>query len=227
MSKAAQWAEAVLSYAFSDTALLNLALTHRSAASEHNERLEYLGDAVLELVITNALYRLKPRTDEGGLSRLRSFLVRKGTLVDIGGEIKIAEQLVLGSGEKRTGGHQRASILADSVEAVLGAVYLDGGYSAAEQVVERLFASRLKSLPDDRDLKDPKTMVQEYLQSHGELPPDYDVLKISGKAHQQTFKVICKVVPRGIETEASGASRRKAEQQAALQMLELLEHHKG
>lgn len=227
MSKAAQWAEVVLSYTFSDTALLNLALTHRSAASEHNERLEYLGDAVLELVITNALYRLKPRTDEGGLSRLRSFLVRKGTLVDIGGEIEIAGQLALGSGEKRTGGHQQGSILADTVEAVLGAVYIDGGYSAAEQVIEHLFASRLKSLPDDRDLKDPKTMVQEYLQAQGELPPEYEVLKISGKAHQQTFKVICKVGPRGIETEASGASRRKAEQQAALQMLELLEDRKG
>ncbi|MBT5891294.1 MAG: ribonuclease III [Chromatiales bacterium] len=227
MSKAAQWAKAALSYNFSDIAFLHLALTHRSAAAEHNERLEYLGDAVLELVITNALYRLKPRTDEGGLSRLRSFLVRKGTLVEIGGEIGIAGQLVLGSGEKRTGGHQRASILADTVEAVLGAVYLDGGYPAAEQVIEGLFASRLKSLPDDGDLKDPKTMVQEYLQAQGELPPEYDVLKITGKAHQQTFKVTCKVAPRGVETEASGASRRKAEQQAALQMLELLEERKG
>ena len=222
MSKAAKWAEAALSYNFSDIAFLHLALTHRSAAAEHNERLEYLGDAVLELVITNALYRLKPRTDEGGLSRLRSFLVRKGTLVEIGGEIGIAGQLVLGSGEKRTGGHQRASILADTVEAVLGAVYLDGGYPAAEQVI-----GRLKSLPDDGDLKDPKTMVQEYLQAQGELPPEYDVLKISGKAHQQTFKVTCKVAPRGIETEASGASRRKAEQQAALEMLEVLQEHKG
>jgi len=221
--KPAQWAERTLHYEFTDTELLQLALTHRSAASVHNERLEYLGDAVLELVITHALYRLKPKTDEGGLSRLRSFLVRKGTLAEIGTEIGVAEQVVLGSGEKRTGGHQRSSILADTVEALLGAVYLDGGYAAAVLVIEGLYAGRLSHLPDEAELKDPKTALQEYLQARGELPPEYDVVKVSGKSHQQTFKVICRVAEHQAEVEASGASRRKAEQQAARQMLEQLQ----
>ncbi len=222
MSKGPQWAEAALAYAFADKDLLQLALTHRSAASRHNERLEYLGDAVLELVITDALFRLKPDTDEGGLSRLRSFLVRKSTLADIGTEINIAGQIILGSGEKRTGGHQRASILADTVEAVLGAVYLDGGYPAADQVIHTLFKTRLANLPDENSLKDPKTALQEYLQSHSELPPEYDVLTVTGKAHQQTFTVSCNVVSRSIAVEASGSSRRKAEQQAAQELLQQL-----
>jgi ribonuclease III len=226
VSRVAQWAERTLHYEFKDTELLQLALTHRSAAALHNERLEYLGDAVLELVITHALYRLKPKTDEGGLSRLRSFLVRKGTLAEIASEIGVAEQLVLGSGEKRTGGHQRSSILADTVEALLGAVYLDGGYAGAERVIQGLYEVRLSQLPHEAGLKDPKTALQEYLQARGELPPEYDVVKVSGKAHQQTFKVTCRVAGQQAEVEASGASRRKAEQQAARQMLEQLQPSK-
>jgi ribonuclease III len=222
VTKMLQWAEATLAYKFLNPELLQLALTHRSAASSHNERLEYLGDAVLELVITDALYSLKPNTDEGGLSRLRSFLVRKGTLADIGTEINVASQVILGSGERRTGGHQRASILADTVEAILGAVYLDGGYPAAEKVIHTLFKIRLADLPDENTLKDPKTVLQEYLQSHSELPPEYDVLKVAGKAHQQIFTVSCTVVSRNIAVEATGISRRKAEQQAAQQLLQQL-----
>ncbi len=223
MSDALQWAAGALQYEFSQPDLLQLALTHRSAASNHNERLEYLGDAVLELVITDALYRSKPDTDEGGLSRLRSFLVRKGTLAEIGTEIGVAQQVVLGSGEKRTGGHQRASILADTVEAILGAVYLDGGYPAAETVIHRLFKSRLDDLPEEASLKDPKTALQEYLQAQSELPPEYEVLAITGKAHKQHFTVVCRVAARDLEVEASGSSRRKAEQQAAAAVLEQLQ----
>jgi len=220
-----QWAEAALDYRFADPAQLKLALTHRSAAGKHNERLEYLGDAVLELVVTDALYHLKPDTDEGGLSRLRSSLVRKGTLAEIAAEIDIAKQLVLGSGEKRTGGHQRASILADTVEAVLGAVYLDGGYPAADKVIRLLYAERFQNLPDEAELKDPKTALQEYLQADGGALPEYDVLEISGKAHKQTFKVACSVAARDKRIEASGSSRRKAEQQAAQLMLAALQEN--
>jgi len=217
---AGQWAARELAYEFSDPSLLEHALTHRSAAAKHNERLEFLGDAVLQLIITDAIYKLKPDTDEGGLSRLRSSLVRKGTLAEIGTELKVAEVLMLGSGEKRTGGHQRSSILADTVEAVIGAVYLDGAYAAAETVVLKLFESRLSSLPDEAALKDPKTRLQEHLQASGGLPPEYEVLDVAGKSHAQTFTIVCRVPEMNLAVQGIGSSRRKAEQQAAEQILQ-------
>jgi len=222
MADAAKWAEDTLDYRFNDAGLIKQAFTHRSAANRHNERLEFLGDAVLELVITDAIYHQRPDMDEGGLSRLRSNLVRKATLAEIAQNIDIAKQLILGSGERRTGGHQRSSILADALEAVLGAVYLDGGYADADAVINKLFAEHLKELPDEAALKDPKTRLQEFLQADALGLPEYEVLKVSGKSHAQTFEVLCKVPGHNIEVKATGASRRKAEQQAAEDALKQL-----
>jgi len=222
VTDAKKWAEEQLGYRFNDTSLLNHALTHRSAAAKHNERLEFLGDAVLELVITDAIYRLQPNMDEGGLSRLRSALVRKATLADIGNTIEVAKVLTLGAGEKRSGGHQRSSTLADTVEALLGAVYLDGGYPAAVEVITFLFTELLTDLPDAESLKDPKTTLQEFLQAKGETLPEYEVLSVTGKSHKQTFEVVCRIAGEGPGQTAKGSSRRKAEQQAAADMLAVL-----
>ncbi|MGI9308601.1 MAG: ribonuclease III [Gammaproteobacteria bacterium] len=223
MNPALDWSEKVLAYSFSDPAFLQLALTHRSAAEKHNERLEFLGDAVLGLVITGRLFELRPETAEGGLSRLRSSLVRKEALAEIAAELKLGDLVVLGSGETRTGGHQRKSILADTLEAVIGAVFLDGGYAVAEQVVQRLYATRLGNLPDEEFLKDPKTLLQEYLQSAGLATPVYSVDDVSGPPHAQHFKVSCAIEQCELSTFGAGKSRRVAEQDAASRALQELQ----
>ena len=219
MSLPADWAFGALGYRFRDEGLLDLALTHRSAAGGNNERLEFLGDAVLGLVMSEALYSSHPEADEGTLSRLRARLVRRETLEELARELALGDLLRLGAGEIRSGGHRRASILANSLEAVLGAVFLDGGWRVAEEVILKLMSSRLAGLDAGDDLRDPKTRLQEFLQGRGHALPTYDVERVSGSAHAQHFDVICRLATPGLEVRGEGASRRAAEQQAAEQAL--------
>lgn len=219
MDKAARWLLKTLDYEFQDSDLLRLALTHRSAAGGNNERLEYLGDAVLDTVVSEIIYRQRPDADEGVLSRLRSHLVKDSSLADLAAELGIGRYIVLGPGEKKTGGHRRESILADALEALFGAVYLDAGFEAARKLICRAYGDRLQSLPDGEELRDPKTALQEFLQARQMGLPEYEKEKVSGKAHQQVFEMSCSV--EGIEhkTTGTGGSRRDAEQQAAERML--------
>lgn len=212
-----------LPYRFARPELLGEALTHRSAGRRNNERLEFLGDAVLNFLIAEALYRRVPDADEGGLSRLRANLVRRETLAGIASDLRLGEALVLGPGELKSGGFRRESILADALEAVIGAVYLDGGFEACSQLVGRLFAERLDSLPATESLKDPKTRLQEYLQARQEPVPTYHLISEEGEPHRRVFRVACEIRGRGGPVEASGRSRRAAEQEAARRALEGLE----
>jgi ribonuclease-3 len=215
----ARWAARELSYQFSDTALLDRALTHRSASKDNNERLEFLGDAMLGLTVARELYAARPDSTEGDLSRARAALVNKQTLAGIGRRIGIDDQLILGSGEIRSGGAQRASALADALEAVIGAVVLDGGYAAADSVVCRLLGESLAELPDSETLKDPKTRLQEWLQARGYGLPGYAVDEVSGSEHNLRFVVSCRVEAGDRIVTGRGSSRRRAEQAAAEAML--------
>ncbi|NND54756.1 MAG: ribonuclease III [Gammaproteobacteria bacterium] len=215
MTSAGAWADKQLGYKFSDPELLRRALTHKSRSSVNNERLEFLGDAVLDLVISAELHHAFPDADEGYLSRLRSRLVRGETLAGVATELGVGDIVELGSGESRSGGHQRRSILADALEALYGAIYLDGGFDAVRDVILEQFAGRLRELPDDDELKDPKTLLQEALQSRGFELPQYTVTRKSGPPHKRRFEVRCVVDEFNIETEGKGSSRRKAEQRAA------------
>lgn len=222
MDKAAAWLKATLDYRFGDPALLAQALTHRSATGSSNERLEFLGDAVLDVVVSEAVFRAVPFADEGDLSRLRASIVRDKSLARVARELGIGEFLVLGSGERKTGGHRRESILADAIEALFGAVYLDAGFEAARAVVERALGERLQNLPDPAELRDPKTRLQEELQARRLSVPSYELIGVTGKAHQQLFEVLCRIEGRQVPTTGTGTSRRSAEQQAARRMLALL-----
>ena len=178
--------------------------------------------ARLDVVVSEAVFRAMPLADEGDLSRLRASIVRDRSLAEVARELGIGDYLVLGSGERKTGGHRRESILADAVEALFGAVCLDAGFEAARAVVERALGSRLEQLPDPADLRDPKTRLQEQLQARRLEVPVYELVGISGKAHQQLFEVICRIEGREAPTTGTGTSRRSAEQQAARRMLSLL-----
>jgi ribonuclease III len=215
-----EWLRDALDYEFRDEKLLAAALTHRSAGGAHNERLEFLGDAVLNCVVAMLVFREFAAADEGALSRFRASLVSGESLAVIAAELGIGDRLYLGSGELKSGGFRRKSILADGFEAILGAIYLDGGFPAAERVIERLFASRLMQLPSATDLKDPKTRLQEALQARGLPIPSYLVESISGKAHQQVFRVSCTADSLSIAAVGEGPSRRAAEQAAAKSLLE-------
>lgn len=219
MTDRAHWAERELAYQFSDSSLLERALTHRSASRDNNERLEFLGDAMLGLTVARELYERRPDSTEGDLSRARAALVNKQTLADIGRRIQIDEQLILGAGELRSGGAQRTSALADAVEAVIGAIVLDGGYGAGDQVVCRLLAETLTNLPDSELLKDPKTRLQEWVQAYGQGLPVYEVDEVSGSEHNLQFVVSCHVAARDTLVTGRGSSRRRAEQAAAEAML--------
>jgi len=193
------------------------AITHRSASSKHNERLEFLGDSILGVVITSKLYEIMPHATEGYLSRLRASLVNADTLAKIGKEISLGDFIKLGPGELRSGGHRRSSIIADALEAVIASVYLEKGIEAAESFVLTLFESRLDvaSLPSEHTLKDPKSRLQEILQTRGHDIPKYQLLEVTGEAHKQEFKAECYIASHDIRTEGTARSRRKAEQQAA------------
>lgn len=222
MTAVSRWLQKKLAYKFRVAAHLEQALTHRSAGGDHNERLEFLGDAVLGMLIAERLYRALPQADEGDLSRLRAHLVRRETLAEVGNEIGLGEWLKLGPGEMKSGGYRRASILANGLEAVLGAIYLDGGVDSVGKVIDVLFERRLQNLPCQGDLKDPKTRLQEMLQGRAIDVPVYVVEEVSGEAHKRHFTVSCSVPALDRRTIANGRSRRSAEQSAAAEMIDLL-----
>jgi ribonuclease-3 len=211
-----------LNLSFQQISLFEQALTHRSAGSINNERLEYLGDAVLGMVIAKRLYQRFPQASEGQLSRLRSLLVRRQTLAEVGVEIQLSQYLLMGAGELRAGGQSRDSTLADAVEAILGTTYLELGNDAVEQLIDHLFLQRLQKLSLEQCEKDPKTRLQEHLQSHNLPLPEYRVISVSGKQHQQRFSVKCHISVLKMEAVGSDMSRRKAEQDAARKLLEEL-----
>jgi ribonuclease-3 len=208
-----------LGYVFSDHQLMQQALTHRSFGGDNNERLEYLGDAILGFVVADDLFHHFLDASEGQLSRLRSSLVKRDTLAKVARELHLGDYLRLGQGELRSGGHHRDSILADTFEALLAAIYLDGGYEATRKVILSIFSSRIHQFNPRQHQKDPKTQLQEYLQSIKVDLPSYDIVDISGSPHEQQFKVICQVTTLARQSVGKGASRRKAEQDAALKML--------
>jgi ribonuclease III len=223
VSRAAERVAASTGYRFKDDLLLTQALTHRSADHRrHNERLEFLGDALLNFLVADRVFHAREGDDEGDLSRLRATLVRGTTLAEIAAGMDLGACLILGGGEQKSGGHRRASILADTLEALLGAVYLDGGLAAAGAVVDRLFGDRLAALPSAAELKDPKTRLQEWLQARGLPLPVYEMLEVSGEEHAQHFRVTCRLERPAGEFTGEGDGRRRAEQQAARHALATL-----
>lgn len=210
-----------LGYHFQQATLLDEALTHRSASAQNNERLEFLGDALLNLVIAEYLFEHYPKASEGELSRLRAILVKGETLADVARRLSLGNWLHLGSGELKSGGFRRESILSDTMEAIFGAVYLDGGLNRCRDLILRLYRDLLTQLASVRELKDAKTRLQEYLQARQQPLPVYNVLEIHGEPHAQNFTVECMAAIG--RTVAEGSSRRKAEQEAARRLLEQLE----
>jgi ribonuclease-3 len=213
-----------LGYSFNDPSLLEWALTHRSAhRSRNNERLEFLGDAYLGQVIAARLFEAFPAASEGQLTRMRARLVRGHTLAEIARELELGPYLVLGGGELKSGGHRRDSILADALEALIGAIVLDAGSAACEEAVGRWFARRLNEISPEAVDKDAKTRLQEWLQARQFRLPEYEVERVEGQAPKQTFHVLCRLPDMEHSVPASGSSRRKAEQSAARAALNWLD----
>jgi ribonuclease-3 len=211
-----------LGYSFRDVNLLQRAMTHRSFGADHNERLEFLGDSVLNLVVAHLLFDRLANMPEGDLSRVRANLVKQETLHQLALQLELPGRMRLGEGELKSGGTRRASILADALEALIGAVYLDGGFDAAQALVQRLFA-KVEIRPDMQAAeKDPKTQLQEWLQGRKLPLPRYTVIGTSGAAHRQTFEVACEVPDLKKHERGTGASRRAAEQAAAAALLAIL-----
>ena len=211
-----------IGYQFNHAAILTQALTHRSFAANNNERLEFLGDSVLNFIVAHQLYNRFDKLPEGDLSRLRAALVKESTLSEIAASLNIGEALKLGEGELKSAGYKRPSILADALEAIVGAVYLDGGFAAAEALVLKLYAQKLANIDPKIIDKDAKSQLQEYLQGKKIELPDYNVVSIEGEAHAQTFKIECMIQKLRISTVGEGTSRRIAEQQAAQFALEVI-----
>lgn len=205
----------LLGHDFKNPQLLIQALTHRSHGSPNNERLEFLGDSVLNLAIADQLYQRYPKLPEGDLSRLRASLVKESTLAEIAVALNIGDSLQLGEGELKSAGWRRPSVLADAMEAIIGAAYIDGGFAASQQLVARLYADRLDKLDPKAVGKDAKSLLQEYLQAQKADVPEYTVLATEGEAHCQTFRVECHVRKFQLKTQGEGSSRRAAEQLAA------------
>ena len=202
-------------YQFDDPALLQLALSHRSIGKINNERLEFLGDSILNSVVSVRLFELKPDSNEGDLSRFRARVVRGETLAKLAAELKLGDFLKLGEGEMKSGGFNRDSILADALEAIFGAIYLDGGFAACAAVILQICGPVIASLPSAGELKDPKTRLQEWLQGRAHALPVYNLVSEEGPPHKKQFLVQCTEAGTGIKVEGSGASRQKAEQSAA------------
>jgi ribonuclease III len=212
-----------LGYHFKQSDYLKQALTHRSVGSKNYERFEFLGDSILSFVIAHELFTLFPLQSEGELSRLRSFLVKGDMLAEIGKELDLGDFLILGQGELKSGGFRRSSILADALEAVFAAVFLDGGVEAAKQVILKLYRTRLEEHPLTDCLKDAKTLLQEYLQSKKKPLPEYKLTKMEGDEHEQVFYVTCQVEGMAYKASGQGPTRRKAEQIAAKSLLKQLQ----
>lgn len=222
MEKAERWLHKTLQYRFRDAGLFSQALTHRSVAGKNNERLEFLGDAVLDLVISETICELRPDASEGDLTKLRASLVKDASLAGLAADLGLGEHLILASGERKTGGHRRQSILADALEAIFGAVYLDGGFAESRKIIEHVFAERLQNLPHVDELRDPKTRLQEWLQARKMDLPAYELVDVSGEAHKQRFTASCSVHELSQTTQGEAASRRNAEQKAAVAMLQIV-----
>jgi ribonuclease III len=220
LQRALAWAAATLEHQPANEALFHAALTHRSAGSGNNERLEFLGDAVLNLLVAEHLYRQFPEADEGALSRLRAAIVSGESLARVAAETRIGDVLFLGAGELKTGGFRRDSILADAFEALCGALYLDAGIDTTRRVMLRLLAPALDALELPAELRDAKTRLQEWLQGRGLALPRYTVESISGEPHAQHFRVSCEVSSLSAITSGEGSSRRRAEQVAAQKLLD-------
>lgn len=213
-----------LGYTFNDDALLRVALTHRSVGASHNERLEFLGDSVVNFVIAEALFQQFPTASEGELSRWRATLVNRETLANLAKQFDLGSFLLLGSGELRSGGQTRESILSCAMEAVIGAIYLDGGFASVRTCLLQWYHDLLKNLLSAAEHKDPKTVLQETLQAKRLPLPVYTVLHIAGEAHQQHFTVSCQVDGLNEKSLGKGTSRRRAEQDAAQAMIRLLKN---
>jgi len=209
---------------FADQGLLELALTHRSSGGRNNERLEFLGDALINACVAEALYRRHPDLEEGDLSRLRASLVNQETLAEVARELDLGSYLTLGPGELKSGGFRRASILADALEGVVGAVFLDAGFEAVREVTLKLLETRLAAPLSTEDLKDAKTRLQEVLQARDLPLPAYAVESVRGEPHRQTFRVSCSIATLQLRTEGEANSRRAAEQEAARRALEEMDH---
>lgn len=212
-----------LQYNFSDSCLLIEAITHRSKHSLNNERLEFLGDSVLGYVISSELFQRFPKAREGQLTRGRAALVKGETLAELALDMELGEYLQLGPGELKSGGHRRKSILADAMEAIIGAIYLDGGLEEARRYIISIYSEKLQNLSLEEVGKDPKTQLQEYLQARKQPLPEYKVVNTTGSDHEQVFVVSCKVKVVSKTVRGSGRSRRKAEQDAAGKVLKILE----
>jgi ribonuclease-3 len=218
------WLEGTVGYTPKNLELFTAALTHRSASGRNNERLEFLGDSVVNLAVAELLYERFPQSSEGDLSRLRASLVSAEPLASIAQRLGLGEQLQLGSGELKTGGFRRQSILADALEALVGALYLDAGLETARRLFIDWCTPLLLAMPDAATLKDPKTRLQEMLQSRAIALPVYSVENIIGEPHAQHFTVRCEITELGLASEGEGSSRRRAEQEAAERILPQLEH---
>jgi len=211
-------------YRFRQANLLEQALTHRSYSRQlNNERLEFLGDSILNLIISNHIYNRFSNADEGDLSRIRASLVKQETLAQVAREFNLGDHIHLGGGELKSGGFRRASILADALEALIGAIYLDSDYVQTETTVLHLFQEQLQNTDADANLRDPKTRLQEYLQAQKNNLPSYQVEQITGKSHDQVFTVTCKLGDLELQSNGKGSSRKKAEQEAAQKILNLLD----
>lgn len=215
--------EVALGHEFADSSLLSLALTHRSFGSSNNERLEFLGDSILNFLIADALYQQFPACREGDLSRMRSLLVKGETLAELAREFGLGEYLLLGSGELKSGGHRRESILADTVEALIAAIYFDAGMQCCKALVLQWYAARLQAITLDSSHKDAKTQLQEYLQARKQPLPSYELLQTTGSEHQQQFEIACTVSVLKQAVMGSGSNRRNAEQAAAASVLDQLQ----
>ena len=215
--------QSTLDYRFKQEELLKQALTHRSfCRAANNERLEFLGDSVLSLVISHRIYEQQPNASEGDLSRIRASLVNEAALARVARDINLGDYIFLGGGELKSGGFRRASILSDTMEAILGAIYLDSDFTQVQVNILYLYREYLQNLPNQDSLKDPKTRLQEYLQSEKIDIPVYVVVKTIGKSHNQTFTLTCRIDSLNIETSGIGSSRKKAEQDAAAKALKVL-----
>lgn len=212
-----------LQYEFANLELLELALSHRSSGRHNNERLEFLGDSVLSLVITDFLYHRFPEVREGDLSRMRASLVRAESLSEVAKTLELGNEILLGQGEMKSGGHRRDSILGDTVEALIGAVYLDSDIDSARTCILRWFAGLLVAIEEVKPVKDAKTSLQEFLQQRGHSLPEYRVIDTGGEAHNRQFTVSCKIDLLDREFTATATSRRKAEQLVAEKFLATLE----
>jgi len=213
--------QTLLDYQFKQPDLLEQALTHRSySADKNNERLEFLGDSVLNLVIAQHIYQRQPEADEGELSRIRSSLVKQEALARVARDIGLGDYIYLGGGELKSGGFRRSSILSDTLEAIIGAIYLDSGFGPAQNATLYLYRDYLQTLPDINTLKDAKTRLQEYLQSRQLGLPEYTVIKTVGKSHDQVFTVTCGIASLKLKYSGQGSSRKKAEQEAARKTLD-------